>query len=91
MQRFENIEFDFEPQPIEVYKSSVDVFSRREKKDKVDPETGETMVKWECDFDRYDADEYIKLQMANNMALQKQLDDTQLALCDVYELILGGV
>lgn len=91
MQRFENIEFDFEPQPIEVYKSSVDVFSRREKKDKVDPETGETMAKWECDFDRYDADEYIKLQMANNMALQKQLDDTQLALCDVYELILGGV
>lgn len=91
MQRFENIEFDFEPQPIEVYKSSVDVFSRREKKDKVDSETGETMVKWECDFDRYDADEYIKLQMANNMALQKQLDDTQLALCDVYELILGGV
>lgn len=91
MQRFENIEFDFEPQPIEVYKSSVDVFSRREKKDKVDPETGETMVKWECDFDRYDADEYIKLQMAQNADLQEQVTQTQVALVEVYELILGGI
>lgn len=36
---------------------------------------------------QYDKDEYIKVMAEKNSELENQLTDTQLALCDVYELI----
>ena len=36
---------------------------------------------------QYDKDEYIKATSEKNSELENQLTDTQLALCDVYELI----
>ena len=36
---------------------------------------------------QYDKDEYIKIISEKNSELENQLTDTQLALCDVYELI----
>ena len=36
---------------------------------------------------QYDKDEYIKFLSEKNSELENQLTDTQLALCDVYELI----
>ena len=36
---------------------------------------------------QYDKDEYIKVISEKNSELENQLTDTQLALCDVYELI----
>lgn len=36
---------------------------------------------------QYGKDEYIKLISERNIALQKQITDTQLALCEVYELV----
>lgn len=38
---------------------------------------------------RYTKDEYIKLMAEKNAELESQLTDTQLALCDVYEMIGG--
>ena len=38
---------------------------------------------------RYTKDEYIKLMDDKSAALEEQLTDTQLALCDVYEMIGG--
>lgn len=38
---------------------------------------------------QYDKDEYITLMAEQNATLDQQLTDTQLALCDVYELISG--
>ena len=38
---------------------------------------------------RYTKDEYIKRMDEKNAALESQLTDTQLALCDVYEMIGG--
>lgn len=35
----------------------------------------------------YDKDEYIKIISEKNEELEKQMTDTQLALCDVYEMI----
>lgn len=35
----------------------------------------------------YDKDEYIKIQAEKNAALEQQVTDTQLALCEVYELM----
>ena len=36
---------------------------------------------------QYNKDEYIKVMSEKNSELENQLTDTQLALCDVYELI----
>ena len=36
---------------------------------------------------QYDKDEYIKVMSEKNSELENQWTDTQLALCDVYELI----
>ena len=36
---------------------------------------------------QYDKDEFIKMMDDKNAALEQQITDTQLALCDVYEMI----
>ena len=44
---------------------------------------------WEYHMVQYTKDEYIKLMVDKNAALEEQLTDTQIALCDVYEMIGG--
>lgn len=50
---------------------------------------GETHTEFEFNQVRYTKDEYIKLQAEQLSAQDAQIVDTQLALCDVYEM-LGG-
>jgi len=42
---------------------------------------------YEFNLVEYDKDEYIKLQAEKNASLEQQVTDTQLALCEVYELM----
>lgn len=44
---------------------------------------------WEYHMVQYSKDEYLALMDEKNAALEGQLTDTQLALCDVYEMIGG--
>ena len=44
---------------------------------------GVSVTLYEFDYTEYEKDEYIK-------ALEAEVTETQLALCDVYELIAGG-
>ena len=44
---------------------------------------------WVYTLTQYDKDEYIKLMDEKSAELDAQLTDTQLALCDVYEM-MGG-
>ena len=44
---------------------------------------------WVYTLTQYEKDEYIKLMDEKNTELESQLTDTQLALCDVYEMIGG--
>ena len=46
-------------------------------------------VGFEFHLIEYEKDEYIKLQANRNDALEATLWDTQLALCDIYEMIGG--
>lgn len=89
MQKLLNVEFDHEPQSPVVYKTGVDVVTRCEKKQKVDPQDGTERTVWECDLDRYESDEYIKYQMAQYAELQAQVTQAQIGLTEVYELALG--
>ena len=42
---------------------------------------------YEYDLTQYTKDEYIKMMDDRNTALEAEVTSTQLALCDVYELI----
>lgn len=48
----------------------------------------ESYQEYEFNLVEYDKDEYIKLQNEKNTALEKQVTDTQVALTEVYEMIL---
>lgn len=49
----------------------------------------QTGGEWVYTLTQYEKDEYIKLMVDKNAALEEQLTDTQIALCDVYEMIGG--
>lgn len=55
----------------------------------VNTEITQTSGGWEYHMVRYTKDEYIKLIGEKNTELESQLTDTQIALCDVYEMIGG--
>ncbi len=42
---------------------------------------------FEYNLVQYDKDEYIKLMDEKNASLEQQMTDTQIALCDVYEML----
>lgn len=42
---------------------------------------------YEYDLTQYDKDEYIRLIDEKNAALSEEITSTQMALCDVYELL----
>lgn len=42
---------------------------------------------YEYDLTQYTKDEYIKMIDERNAALETQVTDTQLALCEVYEML----
>lgn len=42
---------------------------------------------YEFNMIQYEKDEYILMMSENNSELEKQVTDTQLALCEVYELL----
>ena len=46
---------------------------------------------YEYDYIGYTKNEYISLLSQQNQQLQNELLDTQSALCDVYELLEGGI
>lgn len=47
-----------------------------------------THTEYEFNQVQYSKDEYIRMIDDRNATLEKQLDDTQLALCEVYELLI---
>ena len=49
----------------------------------------QTGGEWIYTLTQYEKDEYIKLMDEKSAELDAQLTDTQLALCDVYEM-MGG-
>ena len=53
----------------------------------VPDETGE-LTEYEFTLVLFDKDEFIHGMIEKNESLEAQLTDTQLALCDVYELIV---
>lgn len=47
----------------------------------------DTRVEFQFNLIEYDKDEYIRMMSDKNESLEQELTNTQIALCDVYEMI----
>lgn len=84
---YEKVQSTVKPKEIETDEYSVWVNSDIHETT-VSDETGEH-TEYEFNQTQYGKDEYIRLLSEQNKALAQQITDTQLALCDVYEMIGG--
>lgn len=77
-----------EPLELEITDSKVFVASNIAEisEDGTDEEPG--FSGYEFDLIEYEKDEYIKLQAEKNAELEEELTETQVALCDVYEMLI---
>lgn len=76
------------PLELELTETKVFVASNITLVNEPDTEDQPGFTGYEFDLVEYDKDEYIKLQAEHNAALEQQMTDTQLALCEVYELMI---
>ena len=73
------------PNNFEITDSKVFVYEKIEKI--ISKIEDQEITEYQFNLIEYDKDEYIKIISEKNEELNQQIIDTQLALCEVYELI----
>lgn len=76
-----------EPLALELTETKVFVSSNITQVNEPGTEEQPGFTGYEFELVEYDKDEYIKIQAEKNESLEQQVTDTQLALCEVYELM----
>lgn len=75
------------PEDVEITESKVfsyeDITEIKVKNSESDGE----VTMYEFTLTEYDKDEYIRIQAEKNASLEEQMTQTQVALCDVYEML----
>ena len=74
-----------EPKAVEITESKVFVATDIEQVTLTMDE--QEVQEYQFNLVEYDKDEYIKIISEKNEELEQQMIDTQLALCDVYEML----
>ena len=74
-----------EPKAVEITESKVFVATDIEQVTLTMDE--QEIQEYQFNLVEYDKDEYIKIISEKNKELEQQMTDTQLALCDVYEML----
>lgn len=77
-----------QPKEVEIDDFSVWVASDIKSIKEDDSEESQGFSGYEYKLIQYDKDEYIKLISEKNESLEAQITDTQVALCEVYELMV---
>lgn len=85
MTEYKNVQSHIKPKEIEIDSYSVWV-NQNILEITITDENGEH-TEYEYNQTQYSKDEYIKIMFEQNQTLEEKLTDTQLALCDVYEMI----
>ena len=75
------------PEDVEITESKVFTYESITEIKVKNPESYDEVAMYEFTLTEYDKDEYIRIQDEKNVALEQQVTDTQLALCEVYELM----
>lgn len=76
------------PLELELTETKVFVASNITPVDEPGTEDQPGFTGYEFNLVEYDKDEYMKLQTEKNASLEQQVTDTQIALCEVYELMM---
>lgn len=74
-----------EPKAVEITESKIFVATDIEQVTVTMDE--QEVQEYQFNLVEYDKDEYIKIISEKNEELEQQMTDTQLALCDVYEML----
>lgn len=77
------------PQELQILETKVFESKNITEQTKIDPMTEEEITEYSFELIEYDKNEYIKMIDAKNKELEDDVTSTELALCEVYELITG--
>lgn len=89
MQSLTGVMYDSRPKDVTVSPTIIDVVTLCEPVNVKDEQTNKTYVKYKCDVERYTPIEYIDKLRSENVSLSSQATQLELALVEVYEMILG--
>lgn len=89
MKIYNEVHSSFNPPAIEITTDKVYIPSNINNLTFIDGDR--SMSYYEYTITEYTKDEYLTLLSERNANLQQELLDTQSALCDVYELLEGGL
>lgn len=76
------------PEDVEITDSKVFTYEDVTEVTVKNPESDDEVVMYEFTLTEYDKDEYIRLQAEKSASLEEQMTQTQIALCDVYEMLV---
>jgi len=75
------------PEDVEITESKVFSYENITEIKVKNPESDDEVTMYEFTLTEYDKDEYIRIQAEKNASLEEQMTQTQVALCDVYEMV----
>lgn len=75
------------PEDVEITESRVFSYEDITEIKVKNPESDDEVIMYEFTLTEYDKDEYIRIQAEKNASLEEQMTQTQVALCDVYEML----
>lgn len=75
------------PENVEITESKVFSYEDITEIKVKNPESDDEVTMYEFTLTEYDKDEYIRIQAEKNASLEEQMTQTQVALCDVYEML----
>ena len=75
------------PEDVEITESKVFTYESITEIKVKNPESDDEVTMYEFTLTEYDKDEYIRIQAEKNASLEEQMTQTQVALCDVYEML----
>ena len=87
MQKYGKVRSTQQPEPQQIDEYSVWVAENITPVSEPGTEEQPGFDGYEYDLTQYDKDEYIKMIDEKNTFLETQVTDTQLALCEVYEML----
>lgn len=87
MQKYGKVRSTQQPEPQQIDEYSVWVAENITPVSEPGTEEQPGFDGYEYDLTQYDKDEYIKMIDEKNTALETQVTDTQIALCEVYEML----
>ena len=75
------------PEEMEITSSKVFIYSDITEVSVVATENEDAHIMYEFNLVEYDKDEYISLMSTKNSTMENELTSTQIALCEVYEML----